>query len=237
VRYLADVLSAIHRLATGAEEADDHENVSIRLLSVKRGSAVFQCVAAKPDDIISRLRRAGKWLQNPDQADKLAYALQPLQELSKIASALDCPIIVREPGRDRDVIAKILPETYKSLADSVLVKGDKTIQGNVQRVGGATDRRCALRVTFQSRLLYCTVNSLDLVRTLGRCLYQDVVVSGTATWLKRNWRIVHFKVREVHQPKLGAVTEAFEALRDAGGSAWDQIEDPESYLDELSGKR
>jgi hypothetical protein len=93
--------------------------------------------------------------------------------------------------------------------------------------------RCALRVAFQPRLLYCKVATSEVARQLGDRLYQDVVVEGAARWLKNNWRIVSFMIRGVSQPQSGSLSEAFRALHEAGGKGWDEIDDPRSCLEEV----
>ncbi len=84
VRALADTLSALHPVGRRSEGADEDkmEGVSLRLLDVKRGSAVFRCVADQPEDLIRGLRLAGQWLEKPDGRDELGYALNPLRRLS-----------------------------------------------------------------------------------------------------------------------------------------------------------
>jgi hypothetical protein len=48
VRHLADALSAIHQLAT-PDVAEETGALSIRLVDVRRGSAVFRCIADESD--------------------------------------------------------------------------------------------------------------------------------------------------------------------------------------------
>ena len=236
VRSLADTLSAIHRLALRKDDDEEQDLVPIRLLDVKRGSARFLCVADEREQIIDGLRRAGRWLEDPECFDELAYALSPVRRLSEVASALECPIVIRDASDHNEVLVRIFPRTYRDLSNTLLVTGDKTLRGSVQRVGGATETKCALRVSFQTRLLICKVRDEDVVRALAKYLYEDVEATGTAQWIKRNWRIVGFEIREVHQPQSGVLTEAFDALRKAGGNAWDDIEDPESFIEEVTGR-
>jgi len=237
VRSLADTLSAVYRLAVRTEPGEEPESAAIRLLDVRRGSAVFRCVADDGVAMLDGLRRAGRWLDSGAGLEELDYALLPLRRLSEVASALDCPIVIRNPADRTDILARILPGTYDSVANRLLVTGDKTIAGRVERVGGATESKCALRTPNRTRLLHCKVPDEDVVRRLAEHLYQDVVVHGVATWLKRTWSIVTFEIREVQQPRIGVIAEAFEALRDAGGDAWDDIADPRRFIEEISGRR
>jgi hypothetical protein len=131
-------------------------------------------------------------------------------------------------------LARIEPGTYDRITTSLFIEGDTAITGKVERVGGATDIRCGLRVPFQSRMLFCGVAGTDVARKLGDKLYQIVAVRGTARWLKNSWRIVSFTIRDVYQPVSGSLPEAMDSLREAGGKGWDNIDDPEAYLQEVS---
>lgn len=240
VGFLSRILSAMQRLALG-EAADVSGTLSddsrIGLLRVKRGSAVYQFAAPKADLALQHLRVAGRILDDPETIGESDYVLHPVEELSAVARSLDCRITIREPGDRTAVLARIEPDSYQAISRRLIITDEATITGKVMRVGGATQRKCGLRIPSQHRMLYCTVQSNQVARKLGQKLYQDVVVRGDASWLKTTWRIVRFEITEVSQPKLGRVQDAIQALRDAGGKAWDEIEDPESFLEELSGER
>ena len=150
---------------------------------------------------------------------------------------MKCRITLREPGRDGGVLASIEPDTYELISKSLLIQGDTSFVGKIQRVGGATEMKCALRVDFQQRLMFCKVASQEISREMGKRLYEEVVVHGTALWLRTSWRIFAFTVTSISQPKQGSLTQAFEALRKAGGDKWGQIADPEAYLQGVTGER
>ncbi|HUT14256.1 MAG TPA: hypothetical protein VMY42_27470 [Thermoguttaceae bacterium] len=90
-----------------------------------------------------------------------------------------------------------------------------------------------MRVPGRRRILYCDVNSRDLVRRLGQCLYEQIAAVGTARWIHRPWKLYEFTINDFTRPRLGDTTEAIEKLRGAGLSAWDEIDDPEEYVREL----
>jgi hypothetical protein len=236
VRHLADALSAIHQLAT-PDVAEETGALSIRLVDVRRGSAVFRCIADESDQLIRGLRSARLALSNPEQYANLALVLPSLERLSKIAKALNSPVVVRNPHDRDDVIARFEQATYDAVARQLLVGGEHSLDANVQRVGGATGRRCLLRVPGRSRILYCDVDSDDIARRLGTLLYQDVRVSGEGKWVNSTWDIVSFLIQRVDEPKAGTLAEAFDAIREAGGCGWDSVHDPDAHLQELRGER
>jgi hypothetical protein len=247
VATLASTLSAVQRLAEGEPVLDEEEGQenseaveddrSLRLLDIKRGSAVFRMSAPSGQEAVNRIRAVGRFLTKPDEVGENDYILNPIERLSATARALKCKIVLREPGRAGDILASIEPDTYAVISKSLLIQGDTSFVGRIQRVGGATEMKCALRVDFQHRLMFCKVSSQEISREMGKHLYEEVVVHGSALWLRTSWRIFAFTVTSISQPKQGSLAQAFEELRKAGGDKWGQIADPEAYLQEVTGER
>jgi hypothetical protein len=241
---LTTALSAVRRLASGSdvtEEEEDEtaqpapEDGSIRLVEVKRGSAAFHFFAPAATVSLDHLKAAGRVLENPEEFHGEDFILRPVESLSGIARRLECSILVRTTGKEKTVLAKVGPDSYGRISERLFLTGETAVKGRVERVGGATSRHCALRVAFQTRLLFCGVANDELVRQLGNFLYQKVTVRGEARWLRNSWRVIDLRIKSVSQQTEGTVAEAFQALRNAGGSAWDEVDDPKAYLEEVSG--
>jgi hypothetical protein len=240
---VSEALSAIQRLAAGIvlgdeDEDDEAADGSVMLLDVTRGSsAVFRFVGPTPENALLRLREVGKVLDDPEKiGSENEYVLRPVKDLSAIAKSLDCTVVFREVGNGRHVLATIDASSYPRIAQSLLISGATTITGKVQRVGGATAMRCALRVPFQSHLLYCKVESEKVARKLGDCLYQHVTAHGLARWIKNTMRLFSFTIQEVTQRKAGTIADHLKSLWDAGLKDWEKLEDPDHYLEEIRGK-
>jgi hypothetical protein len=242
---VAAALAAVQRLTAGEvmgdEDEDEEEDQeqpdgSIRLLDVTRtSSAVFRFVGPSPAVAIQRLKETGLVLHDPDSVAQNEYILRPVKDLSAIADSLGCSILLRQAGRDHEVLARIEGDSYQKISRSLLVSGDTKIAGIVQRVGGATAMRCALRVSFQTRLLFCKVETQPVARQLGDALYQRVIAYGTAKWLKNSMRTFSFTIHDVAQTKPGSITEHLSALWDAGLSDWQDRDNPDEYLQEIRG--
>jgi len=239
---VAGALSAVKRLASGEvvgeEDEDEGEEIvdPIRLIGLVRGSAIFRFSAAAPGPAIERLRVAGKVLENPDEIGQSnEYVLRPVKDLSAIAKALDCSILLREPGDRKDSLMTIEPKSYERISKSLLLEGETSIAGCVMRVGGATYLRCGLRVSFQRRMLFCRIVSNEVARALGNLLYQDVVVRGRAKWWKSSMRIFSFEIHDTNQPKPGSILEGLDAVWNAGLKDWERRDDPDRYLQEIRG--
>ncbi len=236
---LSRVLSAVRRLASGLEEHEETSAVTseqeIGLLQVRRGSAVYQFKA--PPQALGYLRVAGQILERPETIGDRDYILSPVEELSAVAKSLRCPIVLREPGKEGVVLARIEAASYSTISRRLLISGESAITGKVVRVGGATENKCGLRIPDQSRMLICKVDSAEVARNLGQRLYEEIAAHGTATWLKTTWKIVGFTVKEVFQPKLKSLEETIESLRNAGGKSWDDIPDPAAFIGESGGRQ
>jgi len=203
---------------------------------VRRGSAVFQCVARRPEEATDNLRIVSSLLNNPDSiaqdlCDRLAASLQPIEHLSGIARRLGCQLIVSLANAGEELLA-IVSDSYEAVSKRVFVTGESTVIGTVERVGGATGVRCLMRIPTRQKLLYCDVER-DVVRRLGQHLYETIAAIGTATWLHHNWRVHSFRIHDFYQPKLAPVDAMIQSLRDAGLDAWDNIPDPKAYLERL----
>ncbi len=238
-------LTAVQRLALGGqvsipsagEEKEEEDSGLVRLVGVRKGSAVFRCLSLFPVEARAHLREAGRILEQPEQIGERGYILSPLKRLSEAAHSLQCSIVIRQPDRRNGALAKIEANSYQTVKNVALISSDTSLQGTVERVGGATAKRCSLRVAFQKQLLYCDVPSRKIVRKLGQFLYQNVVVHGTALVLKHSWKIVDFTIRDVEQPKQGSLREAFDAIWKAGAKDWERFENPASYLRETRGEK
>jgi hypothetical protein len=239
---VSEALSAIQRLAAGvvlgAEDEDEEEGDSaVMLLDVTRtSSAVFRFVGPAPENAILRLKEAGKVLKDPESiGPKNEYVLRPVKDLSAIAKSLECTVTFRELNNGHHVLATIDAESYPRIAQTLLIHGTTTISGKVQRVGGATAMRCALRVPFQAHLLYCKVESEQVARKLGDCLYQRVSAHGLARWVKNTMRLFSFTIQEVTQTKPGTIADHLKSLWEAGLNDWEGVENPDEYLQEVRG--
>jgi len=239
LRSVNEALTAIQDLAAGRDPFSVRQvppEKSIRLLKVRRGSAVYSCVSRAPAEASRNLRLVAKMLSGLDgqgaESDVMVSAFRPIETLSVVARATGCRLELYQPNRDTPLFV-VGADDFEKLSSRLLLTGDTTVVGTVVRAGGATDMKCLLRVPERRRLLYCSVESRELVRKLGQHLYEQVAASGTAVWIHRSWHIYSFKVRSFTQPKIRNAVKAIDKLREAGLKAWDDIDDPDAYLREM----
>jgi hypothetical protein len=241
LRAVSDALAAVQDLASGRDPFETRHvplDKGIGLVDVRRGSAVYCCVSRAPDEARARLSRVGTLLSATGdkgmEEDGLVAALSPIESLSGVARSMGCRIEVAfVDHRQQPPLFVIDEDVFQRISSRLLLRGDTTVVGCVERVGGATDMRCLMRVPGRRRGLYCDVEGKELVRRLGQHLYEQIVATGIATWIHSSWRIYRFTIRDFTQPQLGDPRTAIEQLRNAGLSAWDHISDPDAFIQEL----
>ncbi|MGA9057839.1 MAG: hypothetical protein WB763_15150 [Terriglobia bacterium] len=238
LRAVNDVLSAIQDLASGRDPFDLPRvpvEKSISLARIRSGSAVYTCVARSPREARSNLARVGKLLSCGNgegiEDDGLIAALRPIELLSDVARTVNCQIEIALK-KAAPPLFTIAMDAYQRISEKLLLTGETTVIGRVERAGGATSMRCLLRIPGRRRGLYCGVAGRKLVQRLGQHLYEEIAATGTATWIHRTWRIYRFTIRDFTQPRLGNPREALEELRRAGLEAWDNIGNPVAFLEE-----
>jgi len=237
---LNDAMMAFQRLASEMSGLADDELQArqfMQLLNVRRGSAAYQFLMDSPGTVTDQLRLVGHALKEPLEHDFDEPTITPIMRLSRIARRLRCDITIEVPHgrRDHDVLATIRPNSYSELWSSIFVRGETSVSGNLQRVGGAQEMKCALRVPNRPRLLICKISSSNLARDLGRYLYENITVTGPARWIRTTWTLRTLTVQSFETPKNGSVLEALDRAWDAGADAWDDIDDPETFITEMTG--
>ena len=241
LRAFSDALSAVQDLASGRDPFEQkqvpHEK-GIGLLKVLRGSAVYCCLSRSPDEAVDNLSRVGRLLTSPNEeealSDDIIAAIKPIRSLSEIAKSVKCRIIVTATGDKKNPLLSVNEDDFRRIAGRLFVSGETTIYGQIQRVGGATGMRCLMRIPGRHHILYCDVHGKQLAQRLGQHLYENIVATGTAEWIQKTWMIYSFKIKDFAQPQIKENTsKIIEELRNAGLSAWDNIESPELLIREL----
>jgi hypothetical protein len=249
MRSLAKVLEAVQRLVEPRDE-DSEERVAaadkppdlaraLHLLDVKSGSAAYAVAAPDPKVVINTLSSVGRSIQTPKTVDWADSTLSSLRDLSEVARTIGCNIeFCQANGSQRHsrVLARITPQTYEDVSVCAFIRGPTSVYARIERVGGATAMRCGIRLPGSpQKMVICRVASADLVRRLGKYLYQHVLLSGRATWLRHDWRLKGLVIESFEPPKTGSILNALTATHDAGGRAWDEIEDPDALIAEMRG--
>jgi hypothetical protein len=242
LRAVNDALSAVQDIASARDPFEMGRvppEKSIGLLDVRRGSAIYSCVARAPDEAKRNLSRFAAVLtdngETDAESDLLVSVLSSIQSLSEVAKSNRCRIEIDLLDGPQRFTFSVSEGDFTRLSKSLLLKGDTTVVGKIERAGGVTGMKCLLRVPGRRRALYCNVQSRDLVRRLGQHLYETIAATGSAVWIHRSWRIYKFTIHDFSQPQLGDGEQALKELRRAGLDAWDNVADPAALMEEMRG--
>lgn len=110
------------------------------------------------------------------------------------------------------------------------VRGETTLYGEVQRVGGATPK-----VQFRSidgDLIYCDATR-ELTREAAVRLYEQVGLRGEAEWDLKTLRVTSFTIEEILSFEDVGVPSAFAELREIVGRYFDEISDVDAFVEQL----
>ena len=244
VGTLARIFNAIQRLVANVEkdewegveskEQGEHLSQSIQLIGVRSGSAVYPFSAVDGTSALKILGNMGRNLASPSKAEWDAVSLSSIDDISAAARAIGVTVEIRKEKKNGAVLATITPMTYAEIKQGAFISGESSVFGCLERVGGTTEMRCAIRIPDQpERMIYCHVATEDVIRQLGQHLYENVRVSGTVTWLRMNWQVKTISITAFDQPKDGSILEALDRIYDAGGKTWEHIEDPDEFIAEI----
>lgn len=252
-RALARVLDAVQRLVEQKDESEDEQPLPagdnkakeeaariLHLLDVRSSSAAYAVAAPDHKMALAVLSETGRDISRPEHAEWSGASLSAIRELSEVARSLGCEIEFREAtarGRYGNVIAKITGTTYEKVSESAYIYGRTSVFARIERVGGATEMHCGIRLPSAPRkMVICRVASEDLVRELGQFMYQHLVLTGNAQWLRHNRQLKGLTITAFDPPKHGSILETLKRAHDVGGHAWDKIDDPHASVLEARGK-
>lgn len=229
IRAVSEATAAIGRLA---EDSEGKGAENIRLLKVTKGSAIYAMLANDEARLLQELKDVGQVAIQPT-TDLIRYRMIPtFRVLSRIAKAYTCQIDILD--RDRNVLAELVANTYRRIRSMAMRTDDISITGTLQRVGGSTGNRCALRVPERKKLLYGTLASESLGRELGSHLYERVTLHGTGLFFAaKHWEIIRLtNVNAAAFPRDADFDSVVQSILKASGNAWAGL-DIQSEIDAM----
>lgn len=238
LRTLGRLLAAVQRLIDPDRDLvlplrNQGEASKVHLMGVRKGSAIYRCTADSPEPVLQKLHLAGERIVSPDSHSLDSGFLGSIEELSEAAKSLGCVIEILDPSRRGlvSVLARIEPQTYSLVSASAFITGFTTVAAKIERVGGATEMHCGIRVSNQPRrMVICGITDESLVRKLGQYIYQDVLLEGHARWIRSSMELKRLDITGMRQMPGGSMLDCLERIRDAGGNAWDKIPDISEVL-------
>jgi hypothetical protein len=213
IKRLADYLSVLSGLL-------DQEN-SLRFDRITKGSAKlkFRVDAADAEALESCARNA----MRDEKAQKHYHRLDEMLREDKASGEFrqekkGAPPILEVPGIAAN--APFFP----------VVRDMCELHGRIVRVGGIDDTIPVGLQTPSGEVIACTA-SLEIAKKLRNWLLEpiDVLLSGLGKWTREpdgKWRMTEFRIQSIDLMDTKGFDVALQSVR-AGGSGWDDEENPE----------
>lgn len=223
-RELAEMLVALETAIVGAMGLTPDEQLAeppvVSLVGIRRGSTSLQLL--KSPRVLRAYTRLATAVAERDVGSLPPRAREGTRLLARVVERRGIEVQFRDPLQRRRVIGVIRPDTDLFAASTAPLKGETTLYGKVERVGGATPR---LRLQIEDgRTISCDI-SRALAKELGKRLYEWVGVAGTAEWNPVDLTVESFRVERVLAFQDPHPTEAFERLSEELAGAWDDVDD------------
>lgn len=139
--------------------------------------------------------------------------LEPARRIVRFLKKHRCKAEVKA-NNGRPLAEFTITERTK-ITKPVDVTGKTTLYGVVDRVGGKETRACF--ETVQGQRLNCKVASRDLARQLGKCLYTEVGLQGTAKWFGDTMELHDFIIEALLDYEPTPLPTAFSELSEVIG--------------------
>lgn len=231
-REVGDVVTAIEDavIATVRARVPDikKEHIVVSLVGVSEGSVALAFSPNLPDFTLPAARQIVQAFAENQFRQLPIPALGPLRAVIGFVRRRGCKAEFRVGQDDTAITALITPET--KIETFLRVEGETVIYGQVVRVGGV-EPKVELK-TIQGDTLYCDASN-DIAKKLGEQLYEEVSLYGNATWDHDAFTLEEFRILRILPHKPTPFTATAEALREAAGDYFDQIEDVNRWVTEL----
>lgn len=223
VAYENSIMSVVAR----DNKEINQEEAFISLVEVQEASAHFK-FKPKAKGVIFAAALAINAALNSNSLESLPYkSVDSLQKIWNFTKRRNC---TAEFTGNNLPTAKVTPEVEIRINDEFFHKGETTLYGVIERVGGAVPK---VRVKLDDgAIIYVEVNQV-VAKELAHRLYETVGIKGLATWRKEDFTVEDFKIDEVLPFNDTQNADAVHDLKDTVGKYWDDINDPESFLQEL----
>lgn len=223
IGQMSQVIKAIQTLA----------GTDLRMFKVRRKSAGYMMVANDPLFAAGSLAKSGMALDAP--FDFLnAEMIASFDTLRSVVKYLKCRLQVK--SLDGTWGWDFRSSKWDEVRQMSIIEDDASVYGELKRVGGASGKRCTLKIPGRKKLLYCSIANENAAKRLGKHLYEEVGLHGRGRFFVKDWSIVSFVAQSVTIQKRMSFEKMREEIREAGGNGWDDIENPDEFLREIRGE-
>jgi hypothetical protein len=230
---LADILKSIEKavtaVATQADSSLDSTNFIIGLVQIEKGSARLAFSSSQPSIAKSSFNEVTNAVSQKKVYRLPQAAVEEVERMADFSKRKGCVIELR-PDIQQAPTTFIQPDTDLGLQETPTFSSDSVVFGKLERIGG---KKPMARIRISEHdALSCSI-SLDLAKTLATRLYENVGLTGRATWNTETWSLIAFNIHGITPYEGGPIKEAFRELAEAAGDAWADVEDVKTYIRSL----
>ena len=208
------------------------DQVVLGLSSIENGSIGLQFASSLEELTQSATKAIALSIQENNFYSLPDDSIKSLKTIADFTRSHDCNAEIYEMNGGRELLVTITPET--GIIEYEPLRGETTIYGTVTRVGGANEEKPTIqfRTVESDRSIYCTTNRRT-AKAAAKRLYQKIGLIGIAEWDAKTFELRAFDAKEISEYEGTSLPEAFAAISDTYGDAFDAIDDVASFAEEV----
>jgi hypothetical protein len=236
IHELTDLLLAVERAvvktARQVEPGLDEDETVVSLVDIGEGSTRLR-FATSVDAVTTAFGLLTQAIAERSFSEIPAPAIDALQEIHKYAQDSEAVVAfyTGEPGHFVRV-AEIRPDLDLNFPLIDVVRGTTVIYGKLTRVGGNPPK--ARLKLLNNEAISCFVSE-KLAKRIGNRLYEVIGLTGEARWDADDYSLLSFRAADIAAYEEAPLTQAIRELRDASPTAWQHVENPDAFIEELRG--
>lgn len=232
---LADIIVSVEEslLGIAAKQHPDLETdqLVIGLVNIEQGSAKLRFRSQLPSVAAAAFITLTGSISSNDYGSLPASSVKAVRKISEFTRRRHCTARFELPDRP-NASAQLGPETQVEMAQDAFVKGETTVYGLVERVGGANPR--VVVRTAPNKALHCAVGA-DVAKELATHLYAWVGLRGVATWATEDYSIAEFTIEAITEYRDAPLTDSMAELSRLIASYWDDERDVVKAVEDMRG--
>jgi hypothetical protein len=234
---LSDIIKSFE-LAVANVILKDHQeletqNIVISLVDIKKGSLKLEFLPKLKREALTAFLVITTAIQQNDYSSLPIKTIQSLQSISGFCKRQKCFSEFRSSSDDPRPLAVISPTTDIVISEELFLVGETTVYGTILRVGGA-EPKVQLRLSDTNNILYCPIKK-EIAKKIGKDLYDEIGLVGTATWEKATYRIVDFKIEDAFNVKKTSIAQSIKEASRLFGKYWKDVDDVIAEVSKIRG--
>lgn len=210
----------------------NEENLIISLVDVEEGSLKLKFKPKIFEIALPAFIAVSSSIKSNNFTNLPYKSVKALSNISTFCKTKKCSVELRKDTHSNKPTATIYAEHEITVPQDLFIVGETTIYGRVVRVGGI-EPKVSISLS-KGETLFCSITEA-LAKQIGKGLYEEVGIKGTATWLKEDYSIIDFKIDSFFPIDRTSLTSTFTELNKILGKYWEDVTDVEGEIAKIRG--